>query len=83
MHLRVLRRSLIAYVNFIFGLRAPIWDGLVYGVRVTVSQMGQVNHFNELVTMHMGPGFVLVTSSLNFSNDIGAKVLKDKVRELT
>jgi len=67
--------------SLLIGERAN--TSVVEKIRSIVSATEDVNHVNEVVTMHMGPDFVLVTISLDFSNEISAKRVKEMVTEMT
>jgi cation diffusion facilitator family transporter len=42
---------------------------VVDGIRNIVIKAGKVSHVNEVLTMHMGPDFILVNISVNFVDD--------------
>ena len=42
---------------------------VVRGVREILEQVGSIDHVNEVLTMHMGPDFILANISVDFSND--------------
>jgi len=42
-----------------------------------------INHVNEVLTLHMGPEFILVNASVDFDDDISADELEGIIAELT
>jgi divalent metal cation (Fe/Co/Zn/Cd) transporter len=42
----------------------------------------QVKSTNEVVTMHMGPDFILLNLSLDFDDDMDAAELKDVIHQI-
>ena len=42
---------------------------VVEGIRAIVMNAGAVNHVNEILTMHMGPDYILVNISVDFADD--------------
>ncbi|MBE9515407.1 MAG: cation diffusion facilitator family transporter [Proteobacteria bacterium] len=46
--------------------------GVVDRIRELASAMPEVNHVNEVLTMHMGPDFILANISLNFNDELAA-----------
>ncbi len=46
--------------------------GVVNRIRELAAEMPEVNHVNEILTMHMGPDFILVNISLNFQEELPA-----------
>ena len=54
--------------GLLIGESANRW--LVNGVRELVSSVDSVDKVNEILTMHMGPDFILVNVSLDFRNDV-------------
>ena len=56
---------------------------VVEGIKKIASEKPYVEHVNEIATMHMGPDFVLVNMSLDFSDRIDAQLLKQSVTDMT
>lgn len=56
--------------------------GVVDGIRQVVSDFSEVRHINELLTMHMGPDFILVNLAVNFSDDATADDLEDIITRI-
>jgi divalent metal cation (Fe/Co/Zn/Cd) transporter len=42
------------------------------GIRAIIQTYPEVDHLNELLTMHMGPNFILANCSIGFRNDLPA-----------
>jgi divalent metal cation (Fe/Co/Zn/Cd) transporter len=42
----------------------------VRGIRTILQAHPDVDHVNEVLTMHLGPDFILVNISVDFRNDI-------------
>ena len=51
-------------------------------IRSIVSGYPQVEHVNEILTMHMGPNYILVTLSVDFDGQITADELEAKISEI-
>jgi divalent metal cation (Fe/Co/Zn/Cd) transporter len=51
-------------------------EKVVDGIREIIKSYEGVNHVNEVLTMHMGPNFILVNISIDFRDDIPAKDLE-------
>lgn len=67
--------------SLLIGERAnsPVVDG----IRKIAQKSAQVEHVNEVATMHMGPDFVLVNLSLDFVDDIAAQDIEQTVSSMT
>ncbi len=57
-------------------------DKVVEGIRETVKSYDGVEHVNEVLTMHMGPDFILVNISIDFRDDIPAGDLETMISRL-
>ena len=57
-------------------------DKVVEGIRETVKSYDGVEHVNEVLTMHMGPDFILVNISIDFRDDIPASDLETMISRL-
>ncbi|PLX87439.1 MAG: cation transporter [Desulfuromonas sp.] len=55
---------------------------VVAGIREIVSGFPQVEHVNEVLTMHMGPQFILVNLSVDFSDRIATSEMEKNIVEL-
>ncbi len=52
---------------------------VIRGVRDTLTARPSIRHINEVLTMHMGPDFILANISVNFDETISAQQLQDEV----
>lgn len=52
---------------------------VVSGIRKIILQHPSVQVINELLTMHMGPEYVLVTVSVDFDDDVPAQTLESTI----
>jgi cation diffusion facilitator family transporter len=55
---------------------------VVQGIRIIVSAFKEINHVNEILTMHMGPDFILVNISVDFVDPIQADEIEAAVARL-
>ncbi|MEJ2613104.1 MAG: cation diffusion facilitator family transporter [Candidatus Thiodiazotropha sp.] len=55
---------------------------VVQGIRELVSEYDSVSHVNEILTMHMGPDFVLVNLSVDFKDNLSAGELEKLIGEM-
>ena len=55
---------------------------VVEGIRRVVRARREVNHVNEVLTMHMGPDFILVNVSVDFDDDILAEDVEEAVSHI-
>jgi cation diffusion facilitator family transporter len=55
---------------------------LVQGVRHIVIEHNAVEHVNEVLTMHMGPDFVLVNLSVDFKDHLTADQVESSIAEM-
>jgi len=55
---------------------------VVEGIRALASVEESVKRVNEVLTMHMGPNFILVNISLDFSNELPAGELEQVIARL-
>ena len=56
--------------------------GVVAGIRELVRSAPEVRHVNEVLTMHMGPDFILLNLGVKFADEIRAPDLEEAVRRL-
>ncbi len=52
---------------------------VVQGIRTIVTASAHVDHVNEVLTMHMGPNFILANISVDFSDDASASEIEDSI----
>ena len=52
------------------------------GIRKIILQYDGIDHINEVLTMHMGPDFILVNISIDFRDDIAAGNLEDMIARM-
>jgi len=57
-------------------------ERVVEGIREIVNGVNGVEHVNEVLTMHMGPDFILVNISIDFRDDIPAGDLEEIINRL-
>ncbi len=57
-------------------------ERVVEGIRGIARDFPQVAHVNEVLTMHMGPDFVLVNLSIDFRDDLSAGELEQVIATL-
>ena len=55
---------------------------VVYGIRKVVNKYRGVEHVNEVLTLHMGPDYILVNISVEFNDDIRAEKLEDVITKI-
>lgn len=55
---------------------------VVNGIRRIVRAQAAVNHVNEVLTMHMGPEFILVNVSVDFADDIHTGQVEEAAAEM-
>lgn len=55
---------------------------IIAGIRNCVANYPQVEQVNEVLTMHMGPQFILVTLSVDFNNQTTAGELEETIARL-
>jgi len=55
---------------------------VIKGIREIILKYSGVENINEVLTMHMGPDFVLVNVSIDFRDDIPASDLEDKIARM-
>ncbi len=48
-------------------------QAVIRGIRGTLESKSNIQHINEILTMHMGPDFILANISVEFSGNIGAQ----------
>jgi divalent metal cation (Fe/Co/Zn/Cd) transporter len=55
---------------------------VVQGIREIVQNAGSVEHVNEVLTMHMGPDYILVNISVDFIDDAVSEEIEKAVSKL-
>ncbi len=55
---------------------------VVEGIRKLAGQVPAIRHVNEVLTMHMGPQFILVNISADFANEVTAEQVEQAICEL-
>ena len=55
---------------------------VVGGIKTLVRDYPEIDHVNEVLTMHMGPEFILVNISVDFKNEISAGDLEKTIARL-
>ncbi len=55
---------------------------VVQSIREMAMQLSGVTHVNEVLTMHMGPEFILVNLSVDFRDGVASEVVEDCVAHL-
>lgn len=55
---------------------------VVNGIRTLAMAYPYVEHINEVLTMHMGPNYILVNLSINFKDDATAQELESAIAQL-
>lgn len=66
--------------GLLIGESANKW--VVQGIRKIASSYKEVENVNELLTMHMGPDFILVNLSVDFRDGVSAKDVEDTISRL-
>ncbi len=51
----------------------------VQGVKAILNQSDSIEHVNEVLTMHMGPDYILATISVDFRNDRTAEQIENEI----
>ena len=54
----------------------------VKGIRDLAGVVDGIEHVNEVLTMHMGPDFVLANISVDFADDVPAGQVEDAIASL-
>ena len=55
---------------------------VVAGIRAIAADTPHVEHFNEVLTMHMGPDFILVNISIDFVDGINAETVESTIADI-
>lgn len=52
---------------------------IVQGIKQKAARMPEVEHVNEVLTMHMGPDYILVNMSVDFRDDVSAEQVEKQI----
>ena len=55
---------------------------MVDGIRQLATDFSKIDHLNEVLTMHMGPDFILVNISVDFVDPITGEEIEATVAKL-
>ncbi len=55
---------------------------MIQGIKAIVADKESVDHVNEVLTMHMGPDFVLVNLSVDFKDHLTADQVEKSIAEM-
>ena len=55
---------------------------VIRGIRNSLAGRENIEHVNEVLTMHMGPDFILVNISVNFKDSISAQMVEADIAEV-
>tara|TARA_R110002096_G_scaffold152824_17_gene316202 strand:+ start:9632 stop:10564 length:933 start_codon:yes stop_codon:yes gene_type:complete len=55
---------------------------LVKGIRTITDQFSTVDAVNELLTMHMGPNYILITMNVDFKDDLSITELEQTIADI-
>ncbi|WP_455198614.1 cation diffusion facilitator family transporter, partial [Kaarinaea lacus] len=55
---------------------------VVHGIRTLAMAYPYVQHVNEVLTMHMGPDYILVNLSIDFKDEATAQELESAISQL-
>jgi len=55
---------------------------VIQGIRGLTNEIPHINHINEVLTMHMGPDFILVNISADFDDNIKAGEIEKAIAQL-
>ncbi len=53
------------------------------GIRDSLRGRAHIDHVNEILTMHMGPDFILANISVDFDNSISAQQVESDIAAIT
>lgn len=54
-------------------------QGVIRGIRDSLRGKANIEHVNEVLTMHMGPDFILANISVDFANSVSAQQVEDDI----
>ncbi|MDH3634304.1 MAG: cation diffusion facilitator family transporter [Gammaproteobacteria bacterium] len=66
--------------GLLIGERAK--KSVIRGIRNTLAGRENIEHVNEVLTMHMGPDFILVNISVDFKDSISAQLVEADIAEV-
>jgi divalent metal cation (Fe/Co/Zn/Cd) transporter len=55
---------------------------IVDGIQTILDELDSVNHVNEVLTMHMGPEYILANVSIDFANHLSSDQIEGVVAQL-
>lgn len=55
---------------------------IVHGIRILASSFPHILHVNEVVTLHMGPDYILANISLDFEDTVSAGLVEETLERL-
>ena len=55
---------------------------MIEGIRAIARKNPTVNHINEVLTMHMGPDFILLNLSVDFTDEALAPQIETAIAEI-
>jgi len=55
---------------------------IVQGIRKLAGAYDEIEHVNEVLTMHVGPDFILVNISVDFVDSLTAGIVEEKIAAL-
>ena len=67
--------------GLLIGERAGV--GVIAGIKKIVTDRPEIDHVNEVLTMHMGPDFILLNISATFDNSAKAEDIEEAIETLS
>ncbi len=67
--------------GLLIGERAGV--GVIAGIKKIVTDRPEIDHVNEVLTMHMGPDFILLNISATFDNSAKADDIEEAIETLS
>lgn len=55
---------------------------IVEGIRSIASSQDNIEHVNEVLTLHMGPDYILANVSLDFADRVSAQIVEDTIESI-
>lgn len=55
---------------------------VVHGIRTILQSYPEIEHVNEVLTMHMGPDYILVNISVDFRDDIQSGAMEEFIADI-
>jgi divalent metal cation (Fe/Co/Zn/Cd) transporter len=66
--------------GLLIGESANKW--VIQGIRELLHKQASIEHVNEVLTMHMGPGFILANISVDFVDDMNMHQLEANIEAI-